>query len=254
MNQEERLIRSLNYLEINKTMNIKQMCEMFHISRDTARRDIVKLSKNNAIVRTYGGVALATFHKKIDNYQERSQTELEMKKLIGMKAANMIANNDMIYLDVSTTVNFVAQHLRSKNVTIVTNSIDSAYMLAQSEDATIHLLGGTLNKDSRHTTGSYTTEKIKDYHFDKVFIGTAGITEDGIYYGFEEDIYFKRELIKHADQIILVADHTKFNQRQNYKALTFEFIDTLVTNQVMPNDLYGTLKENGVEIVIANKE
>ncbi|PFV75787.1 DeoR family transcriptional regulator [Bacillus sp. AFS059628] len=254
MNQEERLIRSLNYLEINKTMNIKQMCEMFHISRDTARRDIVKLSKNNAIVRTYGGVALATFHKKIDNYQERSQTELEMKKLIGMKAANMIANNDMIYLDVSTTVNFVAQHLRSKNVTIVTNSIDSAYMLAQSEDATIHVLGGTLNKDSRHTTGSYTTEKIKDYHFDKVFIGTAGITEDGIYYGFEEDIYFKRELIKHADQIILVADHTKFNQRQNYKALTFEFIDTFVTNQVMPNDLYGTLKENGVEIVIANKE
>ncbi|PGQ42862.1 DeoR family transcriptional regulator, partial [Bacillus thuringiensis] len=89
----------------------------FHISRDTARRDIVKLSKNKAIVRTYGGVALATFHKKIDNYQERSQTELEPKKLIGMKAANMIANNDMIYLDVSTTVNFVAQHLQSKNVT-----------------------------------------------------------------------------------------------------------------------------------------
>ncbi|MDE4528720.1 DeoR/GlpR transcriptional regulator, partial [Bacillus thuringiensis] len=122
MNQEERLIRVLNYLETNKTMNIKKMCEMFHISRDTARRDIVKLSKNKAIVRTYGGVALATFHKKIDTYQVRSQTELETKKSIGMKAANIIANNDMIYLDVSTTVNFVAQHLQSKNVTIVTNS------------------------------------------------------------------------------------------------------------------------------------
>ncbi|MHA2896014.1 DeoR/GlpR family DNA-binding transcription regulator [Bacillus cereus] len=252
MNQEERLIRVLNYLETHKTMNIKQMCEMFHISRDTARRDIVKLSKNKAIVRTYGGVALATFHKKIDTYQERSQTELETKKSIGMKAANMIANNDMIYLDVSTTVNFVAQHLQSQNVTVVTNSIDSAYMLAQSEDTTIHLLGGTLNKVSRHTTGISTTEKLKDYHFNKVFIGTAGITEDGIYYGFEEDIYFKRELIKHADQVILVADHTKCNQRQNYKALTFESIDTFITNQALPSDLYNTLKENGVEVVIAS--
>ncbi|PGV83816.1 DeoR/GlpR family DNA-binding transcription regulator [Bacillus thuringiensis] len=254
MNQEERLIRVLNYLETNKTMNIKKMCEMFHISRDTARRDIVKLSKNKAIVRTYGGVALATFHKKIDTYQVRSQTELETKKSIGMKAANIIANNDMIYLDVSTTVNFVAQHLQSKNVTIVTNSIDTAYMLAQSEDTTIHLLGGTLNKVSRHTTGTFTTEKLKDYHFDKVFIGTAGITEGGIYYGFEEDIYFKRELIKHADQVILVADHTKWNQRRNYKGLTLESIDTFITNQVMSNDLYNTLKENGVEVVIASED
>ncbi|MED1569526.1 DeoR/GlpR family DNA-binding transcription regulator [Bacillus paramycoides] len=254
MNQEERLIRVLNFLETHKTMNIKQMCEMFHISRDTARRDIVKLSKNKAIARTYGGVALATFHKKIDNYQERSQTELETKKLIGMKAGNMIATNDMIYLDVSTTVNFVTQHLQSKNVTIVTNSIDSAYMLAQSEDATIHLLGGTLNKVSRHTTGASTIEKLKDYHFDKVFIGAAGITEDGIYYGFEEDIYFKRELIKHAEQVILVADYTKCNQRQNYKALTFESIDTFITNQVLPGDLYNTLKENGVEVVIASED
>ncbi|EJP86700.1 DeoR/GlpR family DNA-binding transcription regulator [Bacillus paranthracis] len=254
MNQEERLIRVLNYLETHKTMNIKQMCEMFHISRDTARRDIVKLSKNKAIVRTYGGVALATFHKKIDTYQERSQTELETKKSIGMKAANMITNNDMIYLDVSTTVNFVAQHLQSQNVTVVTNSIDSAYMLAQSEDTTIHLLGGTLNKVSRHTTGISTTEKLKDYHFNKVFIGTAGITEDGIYYGFEEDIYFKRELIKHADQVILVADHTKCNQRQNYKALTFESIDTFITNKAMPSNLYNTLKENGVEVVITSED
>ncbi|SFM22455.1 DeoR-like helix-turn-helix domain-containing protein [Bacillus sp. 5mfcol3.1] len=142
MNQEERLIRVLNYLQTHKTMNIKQMCEIFHISRDNARRDIVKIPNNKAIVRTYGGVALATVHKKIDTYQERSQTELEKKKSIGMKAANLIENNDMIYLDVSTTVNFVAQHLQSKNVTLVTNSIDSAYMLAQSEDATIHLLGG----------------------------------------------------------------------------------------------------------------
>lgn len=199
-------------------------------------------------------MALATFHKKIDTYQERSQTELETKKSIGMKAANMITNNDMIYLDVSTTVNFVAQHLQSQNVTVVTNSIDSAYMLAQSEDTTIHLLGGTLNKVSRHTTGISTTEKLKDYHFNKVFIGTAGITEDGIYYGFEEDIYFKRELIKHADQVILVADHTKCNQRQNYKALTFESIDTFITNKAMPSNLYNTLKENGVEVVITSED
>lgn len=254
MNQEERLIHIFNYLKSHKTMNIKQMCETFNISRDTARRDIVKLSKHKAVVRTYGGISLASFHKKIDNYQERLQTEFEMKALIGKKAANMIDDNEMIYLDVSTTVNFIAQTLPSKPVTIVTNSIDTAYMLAQSEHSKIELLGGTLNKSSRHLTGYSTVDKLRDYHFNKVFIGAAGITENGLYYAFEDDIHFKRELIKHADQVILLADHSKYNQRQNYRALTLESIDTFITNEAPPNDLYKVMKECGVEILVANKD
>ncbi|MCM3768333.1 DeoR/GlpR family DNA-binding transcription regulator [Neobacillus niacini] len=254
MNQEERLIRILNHLESHKTMNIKQMCESFNISRDTARRDIVKLSQNKSVVRTYGGVSLASFHKKIDNYEERSQTEFEMKKLIGKKAANMIADDDLIYLDVSTTVHFIAQSIQSKPVTIVTNSIDTAYMLAQTENTTIQLLGGTLNKSSRHLAGYSTIEKLKDYHFNKVFIGAAGITENGLYYAFEEDIHFKRELIKHTDQVILLADHSKNNHRQNYRALTFDSIDTFITDEAPPSDLLNIMEKCGVEVLIASKD
>ena len=254
MNQEERLIRIFNYLESHKTMNIKQMCETFNISRDTARRDILKLSQNKAVVRTYGGVSLASFHKRIDNYQDRSQAEFEMKALIGKKAANMIEDHEMIYLDVSTTVNFIAQILQPKPVTMVTNSIDTAFTLAQSEHFTIELLGGTLNKSSRHLTGYSTVEKLRDYHFNKVFIGAGGVTESGVYYYYDEDIHFKRELIKHTDQVILLADQTKFNQRQNYRALTLESVDTFITDEDPPNDLYKVMKECGVEILVASKD
>ncbi|MFA1710955.1 DeoR/GlpR family DNA-binding transcription regulator [Peribacillus frigoritolerans] len=254
MNQEERWIRILNYLDTHKTMNIKQMCESFDISRDTARRDIVGLTKQKMVVRTHGGVALPSFHKKMDDYRYRLNTESETKQLIGKKAASMITDNEMIYLDVSTTVNFVAQFLKARQVTIVTNSIDSAYVLAQSEDTTIHFLGGILNKSTRHVTGFSSLEKIKDYHFNKVFIGAAGITEDGIYYGSEEDIHYKRELIKHADQVFLLIDHTKHNHRQNYRALTFESVDTIITNQTMPNNLYEFIEEQGVEVLVTDTE
>ncbi|WP_458355158.1 DeoR/GlpR family DNA-binding transcription regulator [Peribacillus frigoritolerans] len=254
MNQEERWIRILNYLDTHKTMNIKQMCESFDISRDTARRDIVGLTKQKMVVRTHGGVALPSFHKKMDDYRYRLNTESETKQLIGKKAASMITDNEMIYLDVSTTVNFVAQFLKARQVTIVTNSIDSAYVLAQSEDTTIHFLGGILNKSTRHVTGFSSLEKIKDYHFNKVFIGAAGITEDGIYYGSEEDIHYKRELIKHADQVFLLIDHTKHNHRQNYRALTFESVDTIITNQTMPNNLYEFIEEQGVEVLVTDTD
>ena len=100
----------------------------------------------------------------------------------------MITNDEMIYLDVSTTVNFIAQFLLSKPIKIVINSIDTAYVLAQSENTKVQILGGLLNKSSWHLTGYSTIEKLKDYHFNNVFIGAAGITENGLYYDYEEDI------------------------------------------------------------------
>lgn len=253
MNQEERLVRIINYLESNKTMSIKTMCELFEISRDTARRDIVKLSQNKSVVRSYGGISLATFQKKYENYQNRSQEDIAHKKSIGTAAAKMILEHEMIYLDVSTTVNFIAQSIDSKPVTIVTNSIDTAYVSAQSNDAIVHLLGGTLNKSSRHLSGYSTIEKLKDFHFNKVFLSAAGVTDKGLYYLFEEDIHFKRELIKHADQVILLVDQSKFGQQQKYYALALDAIDTLITNDEPPAELQKALITNGVQIIISGE-
>ena len=73
-------------------------------------------------------------------------------------------------------------------------------------------------------------------------------------YLFEEDIHFKRELIKHTDQVILLADQSKYNQRQKYNALTLESIDTFITNEAPPKDLYKAMKECGVEVLISSEE
>lgn len=250
MNQQERLAKILTYLDYHQTMDIQKMMETFRISRDTARRDIVKLAEKNLVVRTHGGVSSTSFQEKIENYTNRSILQLKEKQVIGKKAASIITSGELVYLDVSTTVNFISPYLREKKITVVTNSIDCAYELALSEEAIIHFLGGILNKNSRHVSGHSTLNKIKDFHFDKVFIGATGITKDGVYNGFEEDIYLKRELMKHADQVVLVADHTKINKRQHYKVLDLEHIDTFISDRPLPLDLSNTLEEVGVEIII----
>ncbi|WP_459503321.1 DeoR/GlpR family DNA-binding transcription regulator [Bacillus sp. C1] len=250
MNQDERLIRITEYLNDHKTMSLKMMCELFRVSRDTARRDIVKLTDETAIVRTHGGVAIPSFHHKISDYVNREQKESEYKQAIGKKAASFVQDNEIIYLDVSTTVNCMASFLEANNVTVVTNSIDTVNRLAETTNVNIHILGGQLNKQSRHVTGFAAMEKLKDYHFDKVFLGAPGITEEGVYYAFEEDIYFKREVIKRTNQVFLLIDATKFNQRQNFKALQLESIDTMITNERMPNRLGDAVKNYGIEVML----
>ncbi|KEK24583.1 DeoR/GlpR family DNA-binding transcription regulator [Bacillus gaemokensis] len=250
MNQDERLIKITEYLNEHKTMSLKMMCELFYVSRDTARRDIVKLTNETAMVRTHGGVAIPSFHHKISDYLNREGKEAEYKEGIGQKAASLVKDNEIIYLDVSTTVNCMASFLEANNVTVVTNSIDTVNRLASTTNVNIHILGGQLNKQSRHVTGFAAMEKLKDYHFDKVFIGAPGLTEDGVYYAFEEDIYFKRELVKQTNEVFLLIDATKFNQRQNFKALQLEAIDTIITNDSVPDCLGGVVKNYGIEVML----
>ncbi|WP_249652586.1 DeoR family transcriptional regulator, partial [Lysinibacillus sp. D4A1_S13] len=45
MYQEERLIAIMEYLKQHRRITAEQICSLLHISRHTARRDLVKLKE-----------------------------------------------------------------------------------------------------------------------------------------------------------------------------------------------------------------
>lgn len=74
MYQEERLLLILEYLNKNQSMSVNEICDRFQISRDTARRDVLKLVEQGAAIRTHGGIALPTLNETILAYRERIQS------------------------------------------------------------------------------------------------------------------------------------------------------------------------------------
>jgi len=248
--QEERLFRILDYLEQHQSMALNDICRLFQVSRDTARRDIVKLTEKGVVVRTHGGIALPLFLHKVQKYTMRQQNELEAKTRIGKFAVNLVKENELIFLDVSTTVECMIPALNVEATTVVTNSIDNAWLLMEKENIETHLLGGVLKSESRHLEGYSTFEKLKDYRFDTVFLGAAGITDEGIYYCDEPDIYFKRELIKRGERAVILADHTKFGRYSSFKGLDFRFIHTIITDKPPHKELLTTMEHEGVNLII----
>jgi DeoR/GlpR family transcriptional regulator of sugar metabolism len=77
--QEERLISIVEYLKSNKRITVDLICELYDVSRDTARRDMVKLEEQGTIVRTRGGAILPTLSKKVGDYDQRLQAESSSK-------------------------------------------------------------------------------------------------------------------------------------------------------------------------------
>lgn len=254
MYQEERLLSIMEFLKKHNRISVEQICSLFDVSRDTARRDLVRLEEEKSIVRTRGGAILPTIHDEIKNYSNRLNFVSNEKKIIGKLAASLIYPGDRVILDASTTVQACAEQLENQDCTIITNSINLAEVLSFKPKVNIQLLGGTLEKEHRFLYGSSVVDKLSEYHVDKAFIGVVGISEHGLTIAHEEDGIVKRKMIQQAKQVIALADHTKLGTTDYFRFADLQDIDLLITDKTPPTKIQELLAKNNVELLTADQE
>ncbi|KRE49815.1 DeoR/GlpR family DNA-binding transcription regulator [Paenibacillus sp. Soil724D2] len=248
MYQEERLLKILDYINEHHAMSVMDICSLLDVSRDTARRDIVKLVQEGVVIRTHGGVALPQLKKEIATYQERLIDETDSKRKIGKIAAKLIQDRETVILDVSTTVQSVAEQISANNITAITHSIDIVGILSGREDLQVYVLGGYLHTKNRLLYGPSVIDKLRELRADKAFIGATAIQTDGLYFPYEDDVSVKKEMARRSDQVIVVADFTKFTSKSVYR-LDFDFVDILVTDQEVPNEIREVLHNKNIAII-----
>ena len=112
----------------------------------------------------------------------------------------------------STTAEF-AQALQGKSgLTVVTNSVTTATLIADGTDATIVLTGGVLRRSTLGVAGELAVRSLGELRADQAFIATSGIDPEGISYPSLEEVPVKRAMIEAAAEVILLVDESKFNQ------------------------------------------
>jgi DeoR/GlpR family transcriptional regulator of sugar metabolism len=251
--QEERLMGMLQYLQANHRISIETICGLFEVSRDTARRDIIKLEEQGQILRTRGGAILPTLPKTVANYMARlhDETTTESKKAIGRMAASLLHEGDYLLLDASTTVQSAAEQISTLDHVVVTNSIDIAGILGQKQRISIHLLGGILHAEHRFIYGARAIEMLGDYHVHKLLMGTCAITGEGITNPYEEEGYITKEMMRRADQVILLADHTKFGIKHFHRIAGLDRIDILITDLEPDDEMKEILIKHEISLMVA---
>ena len=232
MYQEERIYKILEILKTKKTMTNQEIMDQFHISRDTARRDIVRLVSENLAVRTHGGITLNDVHQ-IGNYQTRKQENEEIKNEIGKTAVFLIENNKVIFFDTSTTVAALCQYVES-NIEAYSHSLDNIEIL--SNHCLCQMIGGTYFKKNRYMYGSQTLNMI-----------------DQIYFEEFEDAMIKKKVASRSQKVCLVVDHSKFNKKSSYKALAFQDIDVLVADW-LPDTYREKIEQAGCQIIYTKEK
>lgn len=234
MNQQKRLLLIMEELEKKKSLGLQDIIQLTGASRDTTRRDIIRLADENLVTRNYGGISLTNAFNKIDGYLARTNDLITIKKKLAKKAAELADQGQTIYFDVSTTIAFVPQFLPKQSLYTLTNSLDIADQLLRTTENQTTLLGGLLDRNSRSVFGGKPLLEIAKYHIDLAFLSCAGLDERGIYYAHDEDIAMKEKIREQSKMLILICDHTKIGLAHNFLLYSFPEIDYLVTDEKIP--------------------
>ncbi|MCM3172764.1 DeoR/GlpR family DNA-binding transcription regulator [Paenibacillus sp. MER 99-2] len=249
MFQEERMQLIIEHLRKHNRISVEEIGSLFDVSRDTARRDLIKLEEQDSIIRTRGGAILPSPPQEFRSYKDRLLYVSEEKRAIGKLAAAIVRQGEHIILDASTTVQACAENLNGKSCTVITNSMHSADLLSNHASVEIRLLGGKVDKEQRYVYGAPVIETLSHYYVDKSFIGIGGLTMDG-FSASEEEGKIKYRMMQAAKQVIVLADHSKFNKRYGYRFADWSLVDILITNQWPSPEWRTFLAEQQVEILI----
>ncbi len=230
MFQKERMDKILSLLHCYGYVTVKYLTETLYYSTATINRDLNALEKMGKVKRTYGGVELAT-PQTVPVLFRYEQGKPE-KKRIARTAAELVQDGEIIFMDGSTTVQYMSEYLlEKKKITVITNNTALSSFLSE-YGIDVIVLGGRVMESPYMLAGKDTVETASHYKADKLFFSTAFVSSDGEM-SYTSDIYFSmhRTMIRNSQKTFYLVDHEKVD-RPGAKAVLgdFSLIDCVISD------------------------
>jgi len=181
----------------------------FQVSPSTVRRDLQHLSGEKAVTRIYGG-AMLTPPVIEEPYSFRAKSNSAGKRAIAKSAVEQLRDDEIIILDGGSTVAAMGMLLRERRLTVITNNMEIAAVLADAPGISLVLLGGTVRPISLSTYGPLAEDTLRGLTAAKLFVSADGlVVQRGLCEATIEQISLKRLMMQQAQETFVLADSSK---------------------------------------------
>jgi DeoR family transcriptional regulator, aga operon transcriptional repressor len=245
----------LKQLEKNDQVNVFELSRQFMVSEVTIRKDLRYLERKNILIRSRGGAMKQSLINIDLSIYDRRRQNIKLKEAIGAAAAGMIINGETVLLDTGTTIMQLARHLPKKiNITVITNSVDITFRLAEYPDIRVIMPGGILRRNSLALVGEQAAESLRGFYCDKYFLSADGIDiERGMMTTNIEEASLARINIKNSRRVIALIDSSKFLSKGITTIAPLSSVDTLITDSGIPSGILEKIRGLGVNVIVADQ-
>lgn len=253
MHERERWQLILNRLRDRGIVRVADLVGVTGASVATLRRDLAKLEDSGQLRRVHGGaesVASGQTPLTAPSFDSSQTLNADLKQAVAQGAATLCQDGDSIILNAGSTTWFMAQYLRQHRMQVLTNSFPIAQELIAHSANRVVLPGGELYREAGIILSPFDEDAIQHFAASKMFMSCYSITPLGI---IESDPLVARaeaKLLSRTENLIVVADSTKFEARGNMVVCPLTRVSTLVTDTGAPPHMLDHLRQLGVEVVL----
>lgn len=246
---EERKEKILEYVRENRKATVQELCDSCSVSSATIRNDLRELEGSGLLVRTHGGALVKNKAKFELGTNEKKVLYQEEKADIAEKALTFIEDGDTIILDTGTTTLELARRLgRKRNLTVVTNDLDTALILDEIGIEKIVMLGGLLRSGFHCTIGNIGTGILASLNVDKAFMGVNGFSfEKGATTPDLQHAEIKKAMIDAAAKVYMLFDHSKMGRKAFARFAELNEVDAVVTDMVTAEE-HKLFEDAGIDV------
>ena len=232
-------------------VEVNALAELLGVTPETVRRDLTTLERHGLLRRVHGGaipVEKLGFEPRLDERQERYTAE---KERIAKTAVDELPNEGVILLDAGSTTQLLAENLpRDRELTVVTNSIAVATVIAKRDNLSLYVLGGRVRGRTLAAVGEWATHALGGIHVDVAFIGTNGLSvRRGLTTPDQDEAMVKRAMVTAARRVVVLCDHTKIGTDHFAQFAPLDAVDTVITDIGLDAETAADIEAAGTTVV-----
>ena len=235
----------------NGAVETAGLVKSFEVSIETVRRDLLYMENQKLLKRVHGGAVKVGDMRSFPSLETRNHSKTEEKSSLAKRAMDFIREGDFIAIDCGSTANCFAEVLKETkiNLTVITHSIDIFDILKPAPNIEVLLTGGQYMKKENSFFGTFAIDMLSRIHVQKSFIFPSAISLENGICDFQPDLYaIQKKLIEIGDEIFVLADSSKFEERALLKIDDMRPEYKYITDGRLPEALIKLYSENNVTV------
>ena len=255
MHETERHRVILSAVQDRAVVTVIDLCNLTGASEATIRRDIAALHMQKKVRRVRGGVEALQPPQFVGlagrTFAVNETMRIKEKQAIARAAVELCEDGDPIIINGGTTTFQMVHPLANRRCQVFTNSFPIAEHLLKHSKNTIMLSGGAIYREQNIILSPFENDVTRNFYARRMFMGAQGVGPLGLMEADPLLIQAEEKLIGQADELVVLVDSSKFEQRSSLVLCGLQRVDTLITDERISDKAASMLDAADVTLIVA---
>jgi DeoR family ulaG and ulaABCDEF operon transcriptional repressor len=254
MHETERHRVILAAVQARPLATVAELVEMTGTSEATIRRDIAALHMQNRLRRVRGGAEAINPPEQGGligrPFSVNETINIAAKRAIARAAAELCKDGEPIIINGGTTTYQMVHYLTGRRLSVFTNSFGIAEFLIHNSRNSVVIPGGTVYREQNVILSPFGGVVASHFYAKRMFIGCQGLGQHGLMEADPMVVQSELALINQAEELIVLADSSKFNARSSLILCGLDRIHSVITDSGIREEDRTMLEKAGVELTV----